>query len=285
MSDYSSSTRSPASYPHLASSALLALTGIFLGADHGFAEAPTAAQEAPATMPATPGLEVKIFPIREKNLSSLIYVPEGYETPGKKWPLIIFLHGAGQKGTDTEKLKRNGPISRVLQGKKFPFVILAPQCPENGYWSKPEQVGQLNEILDTTLKEYHIDETRVYLTGLSMGAHGVWNFAAAHPERFAAIAPIAGGAGTEGGKVGEAARRLVKMPIWVFHGDADDRVEFKQSQIIVDALKEAGAGDNLQFTIYPGVKHDSWTATYNNDGLYTWFLSHRKQPPSNPSGN
>jgi predicted peptidase len=236
---------------------------------------PSLAADAPAPAKDASPLEVKSFKV-EATLQSLLYLPEGYASSQEKWPLMIFLHGAGQKGRDTEKLKKNGPPMLISKGRKFPFIVFAPQCPSDGYWREPEQIKQLDTLLAELLKTYRIDESRLYLTGLSMGAHGTWTWAETHPDRFAAIAPICGG-----GNSGKAAL-LTKLPIWAFHGDADDVVSYKQSESTVAALRKAGAGDNLKFTTYPGVKHDAWTATYNNDELFTWFLAQRKTLVAKP---
>ena len=142
---------------------------------------------------------------------------------------------------------------------------------KSGSW----QVETLNTLLDDVIQKYSVDEDRVYLTGLSMGGFGAWTLATANPERFAAIAPICGG-----GDPFRASRRLRSMPIWVFHGAKDPTVPIKMSEDMVDALKKAGA--DVKFTVYPDAGHDSWTATYDNPELFTWFLEHtrKKQEPA-----
>jgi predicted peptidase len=123
-------------------------------------------------------------------------------------------------------------------------------------------------LLDRILADYRVDPDRVYLTGLSMGGFGTWDWACQHADRFAAIAPMCGG-----GNAG-LAHRLKNLPVWVFHGEADPVVPIVKSQEMVDALKKAGA--DVRFTHYPGVGHDCWTQSYNNPDLYTWFLSHHR---------
>src|SRR5262249_51338391 len=161
--------------------------------------------------------------------------------------------------------KAHGPPKLVSQGKEFPFIIVSPQCPEGTRgWDNDTLITLLDEIS----AKYAVDADRVYLTGLSMGGYGTWSLAMAYPERFAAIAPIAAGGERRG------LRRLKDVPAWVFHGAKDPVVPIKADQDMVDALKAAG-GD-VKFTIYPEAEHDSWTETYNNPQLYTWFLEHKR---------
>ncbi len=197
----------------------------------------------------------------------LLYLPKDYgKDAAKKWPTILFLHGSGESGSDIEKVKMHGPPKLVAAGKEFPFIIISPQAPTPRIgW----QMETLNTLLDDVIQKYAVDQDRVYLTGLSMGGFGTWALATANPERFAAIAPICGG-----GDPFRGARRLKTMPIWVFHGGKDPTVPIRQSQDMVDALKAAGA--DVKFTIYPEAGHDSWTATYDNPELFTWFLAHTR---------
>ena len=202
-------------------------------------------------------------------LGYLLYLPKEYgKEAGKKWPLILFLHGAGETGTNIEMVKKHGPPKLCDQGKEYPFVIVSPQWPGPGFGWQSEALGYL---LDEVQQKYAIDEDRVYLTGLSMGGFGTWQMAQDFPNRFAAIAPICGG-----GQPARA-RRIKNIPIWVFHGAKDPTVPIKASQDMVDALKAAEAPE-VKFTIYPEAGHDSWTETYNNPELYTWFLAHKRQP-------
>jgi predicted peptidase len=201
-------------------------------------------------------------------LDYLLYIPEKVPTAGKKWPLMLFLHGAGERGDELELVKRNGPPKLVAEGREFPFIIASPQCPKDISWSNPNQIIALNALIDELVANYPIDESRIYLTGLSMGGFGTWSLAATYPERFAAIAPICGG----GNRM--EARRLVQMPIWVFHGAKDKVVPIGMSEEMVDALKKKGA--DVKFTIYPETGHNSWVEAYNNPALYDWFLQHTR---------
>ena len=183
------------------------------------------------------------------------------------WPLMVFLHGAGERGSDLKKVKVHGPPKIVENKKDFPFILVSPQCPEDVWW--PEKVEVLIALVDDITGRYKVDKKRIYLTGLSMGGYGTWALAAQYPDRFAAIAPICGG----GSRV--MSFNLKDVPIWVFHGAKDRVVPIKESEEMVKAIRKLG-GD-VKFTIYPDAGHDSWTETYNNQELYDWFLEHRKK--------
>lgn len=215
-----------------------------------------------------------------RQLNYLLSLPDGYEQDTqKRWPLIMFLHGAGERGDDLEKLKVNGIPKVVAQGVKLPFVTVSPQCPLTSSW--PGEVSVLGGLLDDILARYRVDPTRVYLTGLSMGGYGTWAWAVDQPTRFAAIAPICGG-------YGSVVRRVVwslkGMPLWVFHGGKDEAVPVQESIRLVEALRAAGAGEELRFTLYPEANHDSWTESYNNPALYEWFLQHQRRPEAAARG-
>ncbi|MFN6570974.1 prolyl oligopeptidase family serine peptidase [Dendronalium sp. ChiSLP03b] len=180
-------------------------------------------------------------------------------------PAIVFLHGAGERGSNLEDVKRQGLAKIAEEQPNFPFIVISPQCPLSQSWS----VERLSPLLDEAIASYPIDRDRIYLTGLSMGGYGTWRWAAAEPERFAAIAPICGGDNPM------KARNLQNLPVWAFHGAQDRVVPLRESEIMVSALKDCGG--NVKFTVYPEAGHDSWTQTYNNPELYEWFLQHRRQ--------
>jgi predicted peptidase len=164
-------------------------------------------------------------------LDYLVYLPEGYEQGDKKWPLVLFLHGAGESGSDLENVKIHGPPKLVAGGKQLPFILVSPQAETaRRGWN----ADALNALLDEIMAQYKVDADRVYLTGLSMGGYGTWNLAAAHPERFAAIAPICGGGNPDD------AKKLKNLPIWVFHGAKDPAVPIARSQEMVKALEAVG---------------------------------------------
>jgi len=198
------------------------------------------------------------------NVNYLLYLPEDYKQDTKNYPLMLFLHGAGERGNDLQKVAIHGPAKLIKQGKEFPFIIVSPQCPENQWWD----IESLDLLLKDISNQYRVDKNRIYLTGLSIGGYGTWAMAMEYPRRFAAIAPICGG-GTP-----VIAGKIKHLPTWVFHGAKDEVIPLKNSQEMVDALKDAGG--NVKFTIYSEAQHDSWTKTYNNPELYEWFLSHSK---------
>lgn len=190
----------------------------------------------------------------------LIYLPKDYTENENNFPLVLFLHGAGERGTDLEKVKVHGLPKLINEGKEFPFIVVSPQCPENMFWN----TDILSALLDEIEANYRVDKNRIYVTGLSMGGHGTWSLALAQPDRFAAIAPVCGWS------VQSVACTIKHMPIWVFHGALDNVVPVIASEQMVEKLK--GCGSNIKFTVYPEASHDSWTETYNNDELYNWFL-------------
>jgi predicted esterase len=190
----------------------------------------------------------------------LLYVPKTVPKSGKH-PLMLFLHGSGERGANLNMLKKNGPPSFLDSTSNFPFIVVSPQCPANRNWDTQNLLALLDHI-EATLP---VDKQRIYVTGLSMGGFGTWALAQAAPERFAAIAPICGGGNLE---------RLCIMrdvPVWAFHGAKDNVVPSDESQRLVDQLKKFGS--EVKFTLYPDAAHNSWTEAYKNQELYTWLLS------------
>lgn len=218
----------------------------------------------------TPGQQTAEMYEGQGKLGYLLYVPAGYKDAGdKKWPVIFFLHGSGERGngtTELEKNKKHGP-PKLVEGLTKDFIVISPQCPKDDRWEAKSLKGLLDVV---TGKLKNADTDRIYLTGLSMGGFGSWMLAAEYPEVFAAVVPICGGGNPS------TAAKLKNLPIWVFHGDKDTAVKIAMSQAMVDALKAAGAKE-VEFTIYPGVGHDSWTQSYANPKLYEWLLKHTRQ--------
>lgn len=197
----------------------------------------------------------------------LLYLPESKEnTQDGKWPLLIFLHGAGERGEDFELLKKHGPPMLIASGEDFPFITLTPQCPLEERWDP----FALSVLIDEIIKNYPVDPSRIYLTGLSMGGYGTWDLAILYPQKFAAIAPICGG---DLKNAKEAVDHILDLPIWAFHGAQDKVVPIENTTRIINALQ--GQGSDAKFTVYPLAGHDSWTETYANPELYRWFLSHK----------
>lgn len=213
------------------------------------------------------GKQVEMSIDFETSLDYLLYLPEKYTcNKEESLPLILFLHGAGERGDSLSLVKTWGP-PKIAEEKGLPFIVVSPQCPEQEYW--PSLVRPLRKLLDQIINDYNVDTNRIYLTGLSMGGYGTFALSQAYPDYFAAIAPVCGG-GTPS---------LVKfskvIPTWVFHGSEDKVVPLEASQIMVDAIK-ANGGD-VKFTIYEGVDHFSWIPAYNESGLFDWFLNHTKK--------
>ena len=190
----------------------------------------------------------------------LLYLPKEYDESDLEFPLVLFLHGAGERGTDLEKVKVHGLPRLINEGKEFPFIVVSPQCPEDMFWN----TDILSALLDEIEESYRVDKNRIYVTGLSMGGNGTWSLALAQPDRFAAIAPVCGWS------VPSVACKIKNIPIWVFHGAKDNVVPISSSEVIVEKLKSCGS--DVNFTVYPEANHDSWTETYNNEELYKWFM-------------
>lgn len=202
-------------------------------------------------------------------LKYLIFQP-GKLASQEKWPLILFLHGAGECGEDLALVKIHGPPKLVEQRPDdFPFIVVSPQAPpaQDRPYVDHWDVRLLEELLDHVVKTFPVDSDRIYLTGLSMGGFGTLRLAARNPNRFAAVAPICGGGWPHYGEP------LQKMPIWFFHGEKDTVVTVEMAQMVIEGIKKKGGKPLV--TIYPGVGHDSWTETYNNPELYTWMLKHK----------
>ena len=200
----------------------------------------------------------------EISMKYLLSLPKEYEQRDS-WPLLLFLHGAGERGDDLNLVKKHGPPKLIEEGQEFPFIVLSPQCPRNRWWEPFELAALLDEIVE----KYQVDQDRIYVTGLSMGGFGTWSLAAYQPDRFAALVPICGG--------GEPimTRLFRPIPAWVFHGAKDPVVPLERSTIMVEAMKKAG-GD-VKFTIYPEAGHDSWTDSYANPELYEWLLQQKRR--------
>lgn len=191
------------------------------------------------------------------------------------WPLVIFLHGAGERGTDNRRQLRHGVRTFVTADaqERHPCFVAAPQCPRGRWWD-PEL---LQEFAAALAQQPGVDPDRVYLTGLSMGGYATWHVAGARPDLFAAALPVCGG-----GKV-EDALALSTIPIRAFHGDADRTVPVAQSRTMVEAIRRCG-GD-VQYTEYPGVGHDSWTRTYADREVHDWLFAQRRRSRTPPLAN
>src|ERR1700704_1194007 len=215
-----------------------------------------------------------------------VFVPADFSKK-KSWPVILFLHGAGERGDDG-LIQTDVGIGHAirLNNSRFPFIVVMPQCRKEKVWSEPDMEAQALAALDASIKEFHGDRNRIYLSGLSMGGYGTWEIAATHPGRFAALVPIC--AGVRGPKdwpqlnvvvasdtkiadpYAEVARRVASTPIWMFHGDADPAVPVTEARHMAEALKAANA--KFKYSEYPGVGHNSWDQAYAEPELVPWLL-------------
>jgi len=203
-------------------------------------------------------------------LPYLVYLPDNYEKSEEDFPLILFLHGKGERGTNLESLKTQGLPHKIESGETIPFIVVAPQCPLNTKWEY--HLATLKHLLDFIIDTHRVDTCRQYITGLSMGGSGTWSLTTEYPGQFAAMLPICGRERMEL-NFPERLQRIKDMPVWCFHGDADTVVPLESSIYLTDNLKAFGG--NPKLTIYKDVGHDSWTQTYANPEIYEWLLSHR----------
>ncbi len=210
----------------------------------------------------------------------LISVPKDYDAKSKIGsPLILFLHGAGERGTNLWKATTHGPAKYSVNHPEFPFILVTPLCPSDKTWSN----DVLLPLLDEIASKFAVDKTRIYLTGISMGGYATWSMGLRHPEKFAAIVPICGGGDTgaiilaqHGYGVPDHKAALKSLPVWVFHGAKDPVVPVGESEHLVNALKNFGIKE-IKFTVYPEAQHNSWTETYDNPALYEWLLQHQRK--------
>jgi len=202
-----------------------------------------------------------------KGAKYVLFIPHGYKGD-EPYPLILFLHGLGESGSDGRMQAQVGlgPVIK-RQEKKFPFIAVFPQSQKKSWQAANPDAQRALSILAEVEKEYRVDPKRIYLTGLSMGGFGTWSLAAAHPDRWAAIAPICGGGNPKN------AEKIKDIPCWCFHGAADKTVSAENSRTMINAIKAAGG--HPKYTEYPGVGHNSWDKAYATPELYQWFLEQK----------
>ena len=213
-------------------------------------------------------MEKRVYNFQNKRiekLNYLLYLPE--MIAGEKLPLIVALHGAGERGDDFDKLTVHGMPKYIEGGMNIPAVVIAPQCPENFIWN--QITVELKELIDSTAQEFDIDTDRISVTGLSMGGYGTWEMGMAYPGFFAALAPICGGG------VSWRVYTMGKTPVWAFHGDADDVVPAANSIEMCDRLKKCGG--NVKLTLFHGVTHNSWEPAYEDTKLIEWLVGATKK--------
>jgi predicted peptidase len=221
----------------------------------------TAGKQLPAALPLVTAAGQ---PVSNTEIRFQFFLPKSYRDDGTAWPLLLFLHGAGERGNDLELVKKHGPPKLVETNSEFPCVVASPQCPEHQRWNPAELI----QLVQHLVASYRIDERRLYVTGLSMGGYGTWALCAEYPNTFSAAVPICGG-----GKIA-AAEKLKSLPLWVFHGQKDGIVPIRQSEEMVQAVEAVGG--KVKFTVYPDTGHDSWTETYNNQAVYDWLLEQKR---------
>jgi acetyl esterase/lipase len=220
-----------------------------------------------------------------------VYLPEAFRRDDhKQWPVILFLHGRGERGSEGMWQTQIGLPQAVRDHpERWPFVIVMPQCPLSNYWTDPQMLSVAMASLDQETAEFHLDPQRTYLTGLSLGGYGAWELARLHPQRWAAVAIAAGGifwsyapqrwqqAST---LPAEYARALGRTPVWLFQGSDDNVVIARQGELMYEALKASGG--RVRFWVYQGLRHDCWTRAYGDPEFPRWLLSHHKRAPAEP---
>ena len=205
---------------------------------------------------------------RKVGYKVLLSTPEGYAADEtKKWPLLVFLHGAGERGDDLNLLLKHGPPKLIAAGQKFEAIVVCPQVPTGERWD-PHAVKAL---VDAVKKSHRVDDSRVYLTGISMGGFGTFETIAEYLDVFAAAIPICGGPGAAVVKFA----LLKDMPVWIFHGGKDPAVPVQCSEMAANWFKRNKA-PNVKFTVYPEAQHDSWTETYDNPEVWKWLFAQKR---------
>ena len=254
--------------------------------------APTVVQAAPGPRgfhkhpPQETGFLNRRIQVGPFNYRYQVYVPEEWRpNDHKQWPIILFLHGRGERGSEGMWQTQIGlPEAIRDHPDRWPFIVVMAQCPLERYWTDRESLAMAMAELDAETAEFHGDAGRTYLTGLSMGGYGAWELARQHPNRWAAIAIAAGGifwsyapdrwlqAST---LPGEYAHALGRTPVWLFHGAEDNVVAPRQDELMYSALKAAGG--RVRLWVYQGLKHDCWTRAFREPELPRWLLMHRRE--------
>jgi acetyl esterase/lipase len=213
-----------------------------------------------------------------------VYLPEDWRRDDRKqWPIILFLHGRGERGSEGMWQTQIGLPQAVRDHpERWPFIIVMPQCPLPGYWTDPDMLAMAMAALDREATEFHADPERTYLSGLSLGGYGAWELARLYPQRWAAIAISSSGvfwsyAPERWQQVStlpaEYARAIGHTPVWLFHGTDDNVVPARESELMFEAIKAAGG--RVRLWLFQGLKHDCWTSAYNEPELPRWLLAHR----------
>lgn len=202
--------------------------------------------------------------IKPISIEYMLDLPKDYATSGRSYPLLLFLHGAGERGSDLWQVRVHGPAKMIDAGMDIPMIVVSPQCPADQWWD----VEVLSRLVDAIQVTHRVDPSRLYVTGLSMGGYGTWELIGRFPGRFAAAAPICGGGNPA------LARHMADVPLWVVHGDKDEAVRLPESERMVEAVKRSGG--TVRFDVIKDGGHDVWTDFYADPKVYKWFLSHRR---------
>lgn len=236
---------------------LLAISALVMG-DAVQAQAPLRPGQQPQTA------------VEAGNYEYQLFLPPGAAEASKtsktRWPLLLFLHGSGERGSDIARVKIHGPPKIADRNPNFPFILVSPQLPADADWD----IAKLSRLLAKVTRTLPVDQQQVYLTGLSRGAHASWRWAAAEPDRFVAMAAVAGRGDPS------TACALKDLPVWAFHGDRDDVVTPEGSFGMARAIRACG-GRKSRLTIYPDLGHNAWDPAYDDPRLYLWLLSHRRK--------
>jgi len=242
---------------------------------------------APSRAPET-GFLNRTAKVANESYRYQVFVPANWNK-NQKWPVILFLHGAGERGDDGLVQTEVGLGTAIRRHvERFPAVVVMPQCRKNVWWTEEAMLAQALKVLELSIREFNGDRDRLYLTGLSMGGYGTWSMAAKNPGKFAALVPVCGGIrrparapAPESAKPEDpnvdpyaaAAQKVGKTPVWIFHGGADPVVPPDESRKMNEALKAAGG--NVKYTEYEKVGHNSWDKAYAEPELMKWMLGHR----------
>ena len=220
-----------------------------------------------------------------------VYLPEEWRRNDRKqWPMILFLHGRGERGEEGMWQTQIGlPQAIRDHPERWPFVVVMPQCSIDRYWTDKDMLAMAMAELDQEIAEFHGDPARIYLSGLSMGGYGAWELARSYPNRWAAAAIAAGGIFWSYAPerwqqaprlTAEYAQAVSKVSMWLFHGTDDNIVVPRQDELLYASLKAAGG--HVRFWLYQGLKHDCWTRAYLEPELPKWLLSHHVDPKPLP---
>lgn len=222
----------------------------------------------PAPDPLREGQHAQAFagPGLGEPMRAWLHLPRGYLASSTPWPLVVFLHGSGERGNDLDKVKVHGPPKLAARGVDLPFVLVSPQLADGRRWAAQE-LHALLAVLTTALR---VDPARVTATGLSLGGHGVWEWATAYPRDLAGIAPVCG--------FGEPEDlcRMKQVPVRAYHGEADTVVPVAEQRACIEALRACGG--TADFIVYPGVGHGAWEPAYDDPALLPWLMARRRTP-------